>query len=102
MENRAYIAQYVMNNITYWEGKGTKYTANPEQIFYQMRKRSNNGRGYAPHANEIAATLKKLRDDQVITSSFNGERYHQYGRGKNFAAFAAFLEDEHGAKIKNV
>lgn len=100
MENRAFIAQYVMNNITYWESKDTKYTANPEQIFYQMRKRSRNG--YAPHANEIAATLEKLRDDQVITSSFNGERYHQYGRGNNFAAFAAFLEEEYGAKIKNV
>lgn len=100
MENRAFIAQYVMNNITYWEGKDTKYTANPEQIFNQMRRRSRTG--YAPHANEIAATLEKLRDDQVITSAFNGERYHQYGRGKNFAAFAAFLEDVHGAKIKNV
>lgn len=100
MENRAFIAQYVMNNITYWEGKGTKYTANPEQIFNQMRRRSP--RGYAPHASEIAATLEKLRDDQVVTSAFNGERYHKYGRGKNFAAFAVFLEDVHGAKIKNV
>lgn len=100
MESRAFIAQYVMNNITYWETKGSKYTANPEQIFNQMRRRSR--RGYAPHANVISSTLEKLRDDQVITSSFNGERYHQYGRGKNFAAFAAFLEDEYGAKINNV
>lgn len=100
MENRAFIAQYVMNNITYWESKDTKYTANPEQIFYQMRKRSKVG--HVPHTNEIAATLEKLRDDQVITSSLNGERYHQYGRGKNFEAFAAFLEYEHGARIKNL
>ena len=100
MESKAFVAQYVMNNITYWESKGSKYTANPEQIFNQMRRRSK--RGYAPHASLIAATLEKLRDDQVITSSFNGERYHEYGRGKNFAAFAAFLEDVHGANINNV
>lgn len=100
MENKAFVAQYVMNNITYWESKGSKYKANPEQIFNQMRRRSK--RGYAPHTSFIAETLKKLRDDQVITSSFDGERYCEYGRGKKFAAFAAFLEDVHGAKIKNV
>lgn len=27
MENQAFISQYVMNNITYWESKDTKYTA---------------------------------------------------------------------------
>lgn len=96
MVNRV-VLSFILNNVIFWENKGSKYNGTVGNIAMQFNKRSK----FPVDINVVGSTLKKLEDDNVI-KVYREEK--DFGtnltitKGYAFTAFAEYYNDAAGKK----
>lgn len=92
MKTKIFVKQFVMNNITYWQDRGTNYHATPEQVVNVINKRFKT---YVK-ADEVRSSVGELLDDGVI--NMNDDNY--FYKANHFDEYAKFLNEVEGTRIK--